>query len=81
MARRVRQASSRGSKKRASPGLPDDVIVLAERASLSEVAAPAYSGGDETLVLADDVTSEVVYGGAMPTLGRQRMPSNRASMT
>lgn len=62
MARRVRQTSSRGSKKRASPALPDDVIVLAKRASLSEAPASAYSGGDEILVSAD-VTSEVVYGG------------------
>lgn len=60
MARRMGQTSSRGSKKRASPASPDDVIVLATRASLTEGPASAHSGGDEILV-SPDVPSEVVF--------------------
>jgi hypothetical protein len=47
MARRVGQTSSRGSKKRPSAFLRDDVIDVANSDSLSEAPVFAYSGGDE----------------------------------
>jgi hypothetical protein len=62
MARRLRQTSSRGSKKRSSPALPDDVITLvANTAALGEIPASAYSDGDGILT-SPDVTSDDVYG-------------------
>lgn len=61
MARRVRQTSSRGSRKRQSLILGGEASDVAEGASLGEIPAPACSVGDQVQV-SPDVTGDFLFG-------------------
>jgi GT2 family glycosyltransferase len=61
MVRRVRQTSSRGSKKRYPPVSRGEAIDVAKSASLSEAPASAHFDGEDVLAT-PEITSDAVFG-------------------